>query len=163
MERRDDALDFVARYPTCTLQEIRTELQVQHPLRPIVSTSTIFRKLDGELITLKNAYPQPADLNTALQKASRIEFVMSFSNSSNSQDSQFIPIYEDECGFSLWTHRLLWILHCTIKRVDRMYRQTGLCLYVIVSLCPFRIQLCFIVIPLCPFEILLCLIDRKTL
>ena len=84
-----------------TLEELRAAMALANPGRHIPALSTIWKKLDGELITLKKASPSPQQRNTPETKEARREYVTAML----AEPPETIPIYFDETGYSLWTRR----------------------------------------------------------
>jgi transposase len=99
---RGQLLAIVELHNDYTLEEIRTALQAATPPGSrIPSVSSIWQKLDGELITLKDAHWIPQMRNTPETKATRKTFVQQMS----AEDPHVILLYFDECGYCLWTRR----------------------------------------------------------
>ena len=74
----EDAEDFLITHieanPCITPKELNDALREIFPTKPHVSTATIARTLDGQLISLKKANIVPADRNREDVKAARIDY-----------------------------------------------------------------------------------------
>lgn len=99
-EMDDELIRFVEEKPTATLEEMRTRLLLRFPLRP-VSTTTIMRRLDGSLITLKLLRTVTFNWNTNEVKEERLFYARWMMSVGVTQRL----VYTDECGFNVWTAR----------------------------------------------------------
>jgi len=94
-------LDEVDEHADFTLAELRTRLEVRFPGRPIPALSTMWKKLDGELITLKKSSPSPQQRNTPETKEARFQYVIAMT----AEAPDTVLVYYDETGYSLFTKR----------------------------------------------------------
>ena len=93
-------VDYIAMKPTATLEEMRVFLMEQNPGINI-STTTIMRRLDGKLITLKLTRTVPFEWNSEDVKNERHEYAQWMMNTGVVSNL----VYTDEGGFNVWTAR----------------------------------------------------------
>lgn len=93
--------DVVGEHPTFTLLQLKAELEVQLPLKPHISTSTIARCLEGQLIVMKKMEDATQERNSESTKNSRKEYAEWLLNIGLQHEMIFI----DEAGINLWTRR----------------------------------------------------------
>jgi hypothetical protein len=117
--------------PCITLREMNATLREVFSRKPHVTTSTISRALEGELITLKQAHNIPAERNSPAVKESRYTYAhWMFENG-----MQKHRIYVDETGFNLYTKRAYGRARQG-ERVNRIVRgQRGSNVTVITAKC----------------------------
>lgn len=110
--------DIAISEPFTTLESIRLKLLAQFPLVP-VSTSTIARHLDGQLITTKIA-GKDADVPAARNRPQTIEERFHYSTWLSSLGINDNLVYIDETGYNLFTRRTKG----RALRGERVRRQT---------------------------------------
>lgn len=98
---RECLADIVEEHPTYTLSQLKAELEARLPAKPVVSTSTIARSLEAQLIVLKKMEDAPQERNSEVTKLLRKEYAEWLLNSGLQQELIFI----DEAGINLWTRR----------------------------------------------------------
>lgn len=92
---------IVEEHPIFTLLQLKAELEAQLPTKPLISTSTIARCLEGQLIVMKKIEDAPRERNSESTKESRKAYAEWLLNIGLQQEIIFI----DEAGINLWTRR----------------------------------------------------------
>ena len=92
---------IVEENPIFTLLQLKAELEAQLPTKPLISTSTIARCLEGQLIVMKKIEDAPRERNSESTKESRKAYAEWLLNIGLQQEIIFI----DEAGINLWTRR----------------------------------------------------------
>ena len=100
-----ESIDFlvllIEANPCITLNELNATLHEIFPRKPNVSTMTVSRALQGELITLKLAHNVPNTRNSPEVKERRLEYATWMYDEGIHKHR----IYIDEAGFNLYTKR----------------------------------------------------------
>jgi transposase len=96
-------IEKVEQKPTVTLKELQGSLHVMFPTKPSVSTQTISRFLNGQLITTKLVRTITIQWNAPDVKLDRRNYIHWLTSEAMVDDSSLI--YIDECGFNIWTAR----------------------------------------------------------
>ena len=93
-------LTYLGSHSGATLRDLRDQL-VSHfgDSKPVVSTTSIQKTLDGKLITFKRSYTRVVNFNSPSRIQEREEYAAAVSAALHTL------IYQDETGYSLWTHR----------------------------------------------------------
>ncbi|XP_036343375.1 uncharacterized protein LOC118752589, partial [Rhagoletis pomonella] len=96
----DTLIRWVEEDPTITLKNIAVKVQAE--LQKDISKSSVANYLDGRLYTIKNVHNMPANMNSAVNKNKRAEFVTALSGYIQ-QGKQIV--YLDETNFNLFCRR----------------------------------------------------------
>lgn len=103
-EMADTCVRIVEENPEFTLQQIKHELELNHPTKPHVCVSTISKMLHGELISMKKLETSEASRNADSVKEGRREYAMWLNFLQGQLDVHEI-VFVDESGFNLWLAR----------------------------------------------------------
>lgn len=126
----EEVVSFVERKPTATLEEIKRHVMDTYHIT--VSTTTITRYLDGELITLKLSRSVPFQWNFDAIKIERSDFA----HWMMAEGVMKNLIYTDECGFNVWTARTQGRSLCGTRAVRLVEGQRGQNLTVCLAVSP---------------------------
>ena len=93
---------LIEEFPDLTLEQINLRLQTQLPGKPPIDISTIWKHLEGSLITLKKLHVVPEQRNSLRTKELRHFYAQTFMET---RDADFQFVYLDETGWSLLCRR----------------------------------------------------------
>lgn len=85
--------------PDLTLGQLNLKMQEGIPHKPHIVESTLWKHLDGALITLKKLHIVPAQRNSVSTKIKRRDYALEFMHIRDEQT--FSPVFIDETGWSL--------------------------------------------------------------
>ena len=94
-------IEEVERNPAVTLKELRHQLGSRFPVAKLMSSQSISKFLDEQLITMKKLVHTPIQWNQQAVKVERREFFEWLMNEGLQQNL----VFQDETGFNLWTVR----------------------------------------------------------
>ena len=100
-EIRNTLVQLVEEHPTFTLVQLKTELEILLPNKPLLSISSIARSLTGSLIVLKKMEDAPAERNTDRTKLLRRNYAEWLMQAQVDKEI----VYIDEAGLNLWVRR----------------------------------------------------------
>jgi hypothetical protein len=98
-----DLVHLVEEYPQYTLDQFREGLENLHPNVRIPSRSAIAARLQFDLFSTKKVHVIAQERNSAEVKAERAQYATEMSH----LPANVVPVFTDETGFSLGTHRTL--------------------------------------------------------
>lgn len=108
---------IVEEHPTFTLEQLKNELVVRLPDKPILSTTSVARCLTGRLIVLKKMEDAPHERNTTRVKDLRNAYARWLLGEGVAMEL----VYIDEAGINLWVRRT----RGRARRGDRAVRVVG--------------------------------------